>query len=269
MGKKSLKARYKKQIHRSKMVTSKSLSLAAITGLALFGLQAGASAETSLPSDGRVRVNAPQGTITGAAADFVEEYQATGERTYNFESADDVYTLQTDLGVMGEGSFTINGVTSDDGTKSTIDLNGKKGFKVNETNIFNANNLEIKNAISTDGLGGAIQFNASGLQELGNNLTFDNNKSQRGGAIYNAIDTLNIGDNAEFKGGTSYEGGAIFTLGGTLSIGDYLNVSNNTATGEINQDGTPVQADINAGLTLQSGIMQNLKIIPQNIMVVQ
>ena len=227
----------------------KSFSLAAIAGLTLFGMQA--SAETisdNIIEDGRVRVNAPQGTITGAAADFVEEYQATGERTYNFESADDVYTLQTDLGVMGEGSFTINGVTSDDGTKSTIDLNGKKGFKVNETNIFNANNLEIKNAISTDGLGGAIQFNASGLQELGNNLTFDNNKSQRGGAIYNAIDTLNIGDNAEFKGGTSYEGGAIFTLGGTLSIGDYLNVSNNTATGEINQDGTPVQADINAGL---------------------
>ena len=63
----------------------KSFSLAAIAGLTLFGMQA--SAETisdNIIEDGRVRVNAPQGTITGAAADFVEEYQAT----------DDVYTCK-------------------------------------------------------------------------------------------------------------------------------------------------------------------------------
>ena len=195
--------RHTKRCDKSaKAVSVKALSFAAIAGLTLFGLQA-------------------------AAADLVEEYNATGERTYNFESADDVYTLQTDLGVMGEGSFTVNGVAAEDGTKPIIDLNGKKGFKVNETNIFNANNLEIKNAISTDGLGGAIQFNASGLQELGNNLTFDNNKSQHGGAIYNATNTLNIGDNAVFSEGVSYVGGAIFTLGGALNIGDNLNVNNN------------------------------------------
>ena len=102
----------------------KSFSLAAITGLTLFGTHA----------------NAEGSVITGAAADFVEEYQATGERTYNFESADDVYTLQTDLGVMGEGSFTVNGVAAEDGSKSIIDMvNGYVGM-----NISQASDLTIK-----------------------------------------------------------------------------------------------------------------------------
>ena len=48
--------------------------------------------------------------------------------------------------------------------------------------------------------------------------------------------------------GVSYVGGAIFTLGGALNIGDNLNVNNNHATGEVSQDGTPVQVDINAGI---------------------
>jgi predicted outer membrane repeat protein len=218
-----MKKRAKLNNKNSKFV--KSLSVAALAGLTFFGAQANAQ-----------------------DTDLIEVYQTAGDREYNFESADDVYTVQSSLGVMGEGSFTVNGVLADDGTKSTIDLNDKDGFKVSDIDKFSAGNLEIKNAVSTDGLGGAIQFKTSGLQELGNNLTFDNNKSQLGGAIYNATDTLNIGDNAEFKGGTSYEGGAIFTLGGTINIGNNLNVNNNHATGEVSQDGTPIQTDVNAGI---------------------
>lgn len=213
-----MKKRAKLDNKNSKFV--KSLSVAALAGLTFFGAQANAQ-----------------------DTDLIEVYQTAGDREYNFESADDVYTVQSSLGVMGEGSFTVNGVLADDGTKSTIDLNDKDGFKVSDIDKFSAGNLEIKNAISTDGLGGAIRFEG-GTQELGDNIEVNNNQSAYGGAIYN-LSKLTVGDNATFSENIAREGAAIFSNSYEINFGKNLYVNNNHAIGETN---STTQTDINAGV---------------------
>ena len=63
------------------------------------------------------------------AVDSLESLNSStaSSREYNFNSSDQVYTLQNPLGNTGVGEFKINGV-SNNASKSVLDLNNNRGF---------------------------------------------------------------------------------------------------------------------------------------------
>ena len=247
MGKKSLKARYKKQIHRSKMVTSKSLSLAAITGLALFGLQAGASAETSLPSDGRVRVNAPQGTITGAAADinpadYLEDSYGAGNSVKYFK-----FVKNT------QGNYEIKSTTSEDCDFSVNYNSENPQSRLVNTEDLSSQDIEgsFINLSSDSQLGVAIE-NTGNNAKLGNIIADfvgnEQNKLGPDGIIYNGqkahIESINsqmISNtlNANKDGGIIYNEGIIGSISGLFVDNDTDRVQ--TYLGTIHSNGGEIK----------------------------
>ena len=239
MGKKSLKARYKKQIHRSKMVTSKSLSLAAITGLALFGLQVGASAETSLPSG--------EGSLTGAAADinpadYLEDSYGAGNSVKYFK-----FVKNT------QGNYEIKSTTSEDCDFSVNYNSENPQSRLVNTEDLSSQDIEgsFINLSSDSQLGVAIE-NTGNNAKLGNIIADfvgnEQNKLGPDGIIYNGqkahIESINsqmISNtlNANKDGGIIYNEGIIGSISGLFVDNDTDRVQ--TYLGTIHSNGGEIK----------------------------
>lgn len=130
------------------------------------------------------------------------------EKNFNFDSADNVYTLTEDLKEQKGQHLNINGVADGD-KRSTIDFSKHTGFILSEESVFSANNVELKNA-----KGSAISINNSSVDLNNVKFTGNGNDSVNGGAIYN---NGTIGDiTAEFDSNTAACGGAIYNNNATI-----------------------------------------------------
>ena len=84
-------------------------------------------------------------TVTGtmgATLALVNQLQTTEERNFNFDTAEDKYTVNSDLGQTTAGKLNINGVKSEN-SSSTVDLNGNKGFELANKSTLVVNNTKL------------------------------------------------------------------------------------------------------------------------------
>ena len=169
----------------------KSFSLAAIAGLTLFGLQASASdfVEEYQATDGRVRVNAPQGTITGAAADFnpadyVENTYGTGDSSKYFKFEKDT-----------DGHYILSETASDDADFAVKYSSENVQSSIN--NSIDTSSTDIDGLFTEVSVGSSngTMINNSGSGKLGNissNFVNTNTQTYSGRAINNAGSINNI-----------------------------------------------------------------------------
>lgn len=119
-------------------------------------------------------------------------------KNFNFKTATDEYIVGKNYSdVVGLGKtngyeHNINGVLGDEGKRSSINLNNRKGFEVVDNSDLNISNVEIRNAS-----GGAIEALNEHTVNL-TNVSFKNNKSyNNGAAIYSMADVNITADGAE------------------------------------------------------------------------
>ena len=153
------------------------------------------------------------------------------ERTFDFDTAGDTYTSETNPGEVGEGTFTINGVTNSN-NKSTINLNGNEGFEVNEGSTLNINNTKITN--------GSVALTAStenGVVNLEDVEISGNNTGIRTSGIVNATGKTKITDD-------------IILLGGEFNIND----TKKTVIGKVSGSADSILGINNSTLTVNNRI---------------
>lgn len=180
-----------------------------------------------------------ENVISATVSDTLQmwnNFDSTEEKNFNFDSADNIYTVTTNLGETKGAVLNINGVVASDGTRSTIDFNRNSGFNVKDLTQLNINKVGLKNA--TDWI-----INNNGITTI-TDSKITNNYALEGGAIYNGGSknaTLNIKNSSfdyngypieEGSGITSDMGGAIYNNGGEVNITENSSFSNNVADSE-------------------------------------
>ncbi|MCM1339153.1 MAG: hypothetical protein NC191_05740 [Muribaculaceae bacterium] len=73
------------------------------------------------------------------------QYNTDEDKEFNFETAQDKYTVLEDLGEATDGTLNINGV-SDGEDKSEIDINDHTGFELTNDTVLNITDVEIGGA---------------------------------------------------------------------------------------------------------------------------
>lgn len=89
-------------------------------------------------------------TFVGTNGDtlaLLNQYETTDERNFNFNSADNVYTVTDNLGVTAKGTLNINGVANES-NRSTIDGNSLALFVLDQESKLNFKDVKITNAQS-------------------------------------------------------------------------------------------------------------------------
>lgn len=85
-----------------------------------------------------------QGDSMGDTLALVNQLQTEDNREFNFDASSNVYNVSDNLGQTTDGSLSINGVSSSDGTeKSTVDLNGYTGFELTNDTELNLNDIKF------------------------------------------------------------------------------------------------------------------------------
>lgn len=140
-----------------------------------------------------------QGASMGDTLALVNQFKTEENRELNFDAASNVYNVSGNLGQTTDGSLSINGVSSSDGSeKSTVDLNGYTGFEL-------ANDTEL---------------NLKDIKFTGNDTLIN---------VSNSNSSVNIKDSyldGDITGTTSYNitvnGDDITTFNGTVSNADTI-----------------------------------------------
>lgn len=148
-------------------------------------------------------------------------------RNYNFTDSDQVYTVNNTLGNTAAGEMHINGVTDEEGNRSTINLNGKGGFftQNNGTNskLF-ISDVTIQNAgyesdSGASGQGVAIRNHVRGAYEDGN--------------VMGSLNNVRI-ENSSNAGVKVYEGSLFGDISGEFLNNDYgVHVTDSSQAGNI------------------------------------
>ena len=89
-------------------------------------------------------------TISGSMGDtlvLVNQLETEENRNFNFDSANNVYEVKSDLGTTTEGKMNVNGVKSGE-TRSTINGNNYNMFALSNPTTLNLNNVKIQGANS-------------------------------------------------------------------------------------------------------------------------
>lgn len=165
---------------------------------------------------------------------LVNQLETNEERNFNFDSAEDVYNITSDLGQTSAGTININGVASETGC-STINGNNHNMFQLNNQTNLNLNNVKITGAnsvasgtskdavINMDNV--EVRDNASGITTAGSinisrNAYFENNGNGIEVTSDDSIITLN-----------GLDGDGEFTFNDRLTgvAGAKLNMQNATA----------------------------------------
>ena len=187
--------------------------------------------------------------------------QDTTNATKNFTTTDATasYEVTEDLGTT-QGTLNIVGKTDENGNKSTIDLNGKSGFVLDDSSTaLNLSNVKLTDSTSSDknvitattrtasiditdsiingniqGAGNRISF--SGVSELNGNIT--NINTEWGNNIFN-FGTLKA--NSLITGYVENSGDLTVSSNGSI-IGDVGNIgtfyANGSITGAVRNRGT-------------------------------
>ena len=155
-------------------------------------------------------------------------------------SLGDSQTITFDSTVFGDGAtivldsakgeieltsnITIDGDVNADG-KADVTIDGDNAtriFLINSEIAVNLQNLNLINANSVDGHGGAILVNNGKASLTVDNILFDGNDAEgtlkNGGAIYAAGGTLVVSDSVFTNNTASASGGALMSNGGSMTI---------------------------------------------------
>ncbi len=87
----------------------------------------------------------PTGTLGDTLA-LVNQLETTEDRSFTFDTANDKYNVSSDLGKTTAGKLSINGVsdtTKGTANRSEINLNGHKGFELDNETTLNVNNTRL------------------------------------------------------------------------------------------------------------------------------
>ena len=227
---------------------------------------------------------------------LVNQFETTSERNFNFDTADDEYTVIKDSGTTAGGKLVINGVQNDNGQKSTIngtDSDGQRhnlfDITSNQTTVVEINNTQIIGAdtVATVGTGNTLALNNVDIKDNINSIVNNGNLDLTGNnlidsAISNATasdgtfnlisGTTTIGNNANVEQGTIKTAAAsLLAIDGTVTVTDQLdnlgtiNVGN---TGTLNLNGHNLEITGNivnnnqlnidgSGTTTNSGTISN------------
>ena len=167
--------------------------------------------------------------------------QLTGTRSFTAGSADDVYTLTADGGVMTDGSYTVAGVRdTKNGKVSTIDADGHSLLEV-QGGTLTYKDVNITNTAQTDG----AVLNISSADANGTLSGNVNINSEAANGIVNK-GTLTITDNSEVNTNTSIIGTGAFSTGNNVT----LNLTNGAS---IIQDTITFGNVVGGAITLDSG----------------
>ncbi|MBQ3312000.1 hypothetical protein IJG72_07980 [bacterium] len=182
----------------------------------------------------------------GDTLNLINTSDAFIEKSFNFDSATDVYTSSNDAGTT-VGTLSINGFSVGDDL-STIDLNGKSGFTLGEGSTLNISNVKLtgNNTVITNN-GGTLAFSntntiegaLTGTGTASNSGTLNITADNLGNALANT-GTLNLGEGTLSK--------VISGTGAVNITGDVVNNAANTMTGAVN---------VAAGKTLSLGSATN------------
>lgn len=201
--------------------------------------------------------------IMGDTLKLVNNSAEHASKSFEFNSADEVYTTKDNLGKTA-GALEIKGVSSN-GQYSTIEMNKFSGFELDENSELNISNIQIRNAEAENGAIIYADTSESKISLENVNIVDNTARSEHGGAIYSKSDvtlTANAG-NSLIKGNkTAVDDEAVYlgqdatlTLNaiqkGEISIDDKINGEENYSvkitgdeTGKINLNNKISNANI-------------------------
>ncbi|MBQ9812397.1 MAG: hypothetical protein IJM54_03690 [Thermoguttaceae bacterium] len=151
-------------------------------------------------------------------------------KTIKFQNEANQVTL--DFPIVSNKTFTINGVTENNGQVSVSGGLSTRIFEINAGTIT-AENLILTCGSAENGDGGAVYINPSDGKTaayVANGGTFESNEATKyGGAVYVGANGTLIVNGATFKENTATRGGAIANFGETY-INGTTSFRDNTAT---------------------------------------
>ena len=167
-------------------------------------------------------------TVTGTMGDtlaLVNQLQTTEERNFNFDTAEDKYTVNSDLGQTTAGKLNINGVKSEN-SSSTVDLNGHSGFE-----LANKSTLVVNNAKLTGSDNLITVTNSDAVVELNNAYIDGNINGDKNYNInINGADTTTINGNVTSANATLNNGTLKFNSNTFAANTNTLNVNSGTVS---------------------------------------
>ena len=167
-------------------------------------------------------------TVTGTMGDtlaLVNQLQTKEERNFNFDTAEDKYTVNSDLGQTTAGKLNINGVKSEN-SSSTVDLNGHSGFE-----LANKSTLVVNNAKLTGSDNLITVTNSDAVVELNNAYIDGNINGDKNYNInINGADTTTINGNVTSANATLNNGTLKFNSNTFAANTNTLNVNSGTVS---------------------------------------
>jgi len=94
-------------------------------------------------------------TIIGDTLKLISRLETTEKRQFVFDTANDRYLLEDNIGTVSEGNLALKGVagTNDEGQNvtSVIDMQGKAGFGISKETELTVSNVQFENATYKNG----------------------------------------------------------------------------------------------------------------------
>ena len=115
-------------------------------------------------------------TVSGSMGDtlaLVNQLETEENRNFNFDTANDVYEVKSDLGTSSAGTMNVNGVKSGE-TRSTINGNNYNMFALSNPTPLNLNNVKIQGAnsvVSGTNQNAVINMNNTELKNNASGIT--------------------------------------------------------------------------------------------------
>ncbi|MBQ8886568.1 MAG: hypothetical protein IJY61_02590 [Candidatus Gastranaerophilales bacterium] len=116
---------------------------------------------------------------------YLNKFETTDDKNFNFTSSADVYTVKENLGSTSSGILNINGVAG-----SKIDANGKDLFVLDNETTLNLNNVSISGANSI-----ATGSNQNAVLNIKESTLMNNSTGIKTAATVNVIGNSTIVDN--------------------------------------------------------------------------
>ena len=167
-----------------------------------------------------------QGDSMGDTLALVNQLQTEDNREFNFDASSNVYNVSDNLGKTTDGTLSINGVSSSETEKSTVNLGDYTGFELaNDTdlnlndikftgnkdlvNVTNANSaLNIKDSYIDGNITGTEQYditvNGDDITTLDGTITNANTALNGGGLKFNADTFADSNDILNANNGSIY-----------------------------------------------------------------
>ena len=154
--------------------------------------------------------------IQGDTLKVLSQYETDSPKQFQFDAANNIYTVSQNIGSVVGKSLTVNGVVS--GTnRSTINANYHTLFTLDDETVLNLNNIGIANAINT--VGSVINITNSSAKANINNVFIGSVGKSTGISNAGVLNVTNSTIN------TGIVGSGITNTTGTVTFGTGVSVT--------------------------------------------